>query len=137
MSEGLSRNFGHMLVLSLPLLGKFDAKTVAEDLSDGLEGHTLAFWVAEDNEHPAKEANPTVEPKGAAWRHSFHHGQEGRGDDDVGAPAGHSILESSALNYRWYCTLLTSIVPTARTSRGISSVPIHAIVATPDAKKAT
>ena len=77
MPEGLSRNLGHMLVFSLPLLGKLDAKTIAEDLSDGLEGHALAFWVAEDNEQPAKKTNTTIKPKGAAWRHAFHHRQKG------------------------------------------------------------
>lgn len=92
MSEGLSRDLSHMLVLSLPLLGEFDAKASAENLPNGLERHALTLGVAEDNKEPAKRANATVEPKGAARRHSFHHGQEGRGDDDIRAPAGDSVL---------------------------------------------
>jgi hypothetical protein len=81
-----------MLVLSLPLLGILDAEACAENLSDSLEWHSLAFWVEEEDEQPAEEANSAVESKGTAWCQSFHHGQERGRDDDVGTPACDSVL---------------------------------------------
>jgi hypothetical protein len=77
MTKSLSRNLGHMFVFPLPLLGIFDSKASAEDLSDGLEWHSLAFWVAEDDEEPAKEADATIESESATRSQSFHHRQEG------------------------------------------------------------
>ena len=81
-----------MLVLSLPLLGVLDAEARAENLSDSLEWHSLAFWVEEEDEQPAEEADSGVESKGTAWCQSFHHGQECRRGDDVGTPAGNGVL---------------------------------------------
>ena len=76
MSKSLRRDLGHVLVLPLPLLRVLHAETLAEHLSDSLQWHSFAFGIAEHHENPAEEAYTTVETKGAARRHAFHHGQE-------------------------------------------------------------
>jgi hypothetical protein len=43
--------------------------------------------IAENNEKPSNEADPGVETKRTTRSHAFHHGEEGRSDDDVAAPA--------------------------------------------------
>ena len=94
MSKGLSRDLGDVLVLPLPFLGVLQTKSVAKDLSDGLEGYPLDIRVAEDNEYPTEEADTAVEAESARWRHSLHHGQKGGGDDDIGSPADNGVLGS-------------------------------------------
>lgn len=81
-----------MLVVFLPLLGVLNTKAGTENLSDRLEWHAFAFWVEEEDKYPTKEADTTVESKGATWRQSFHHGQEGRCNDYVGSPASDGVL---------------------------------------------
>ena len=56
--------------------------------SDFLECQARHFGVEKVDQDPAGAADSGVEAKGAGWSHALHHGQEGRRDDDVGAPAG-------------------------------------------------
>lgn len=125
----------------LPSLRVWNSKSITENLPDCFQWHTLALRVEEDDKKPSEEANAGVEPKRPTRSPAFHHGEERRGNDDVRTPTGHSILSTWSGYACQRVTKgrhgLTSMVPTARTSSGINSVPIHAIVATPDEKQAT
>ena len=134
----LCSNLGQVLVIPLPLLGVLDTEARGKHFADRLKRHTLALGVEEDDEQPAEEADAAVEAEGAAGRHASHHAQECGCDNDVGAPAGNCVLQKLLVKFVTEGEIgLSSIVPIARTSIGMSSVPIHAIVATPAEKKAT
>ena len=85
----LCLNLGRLLQLA----GIFDAKPMLEDLLDILECHALDLRVAEVDGDPTEEADGGVEAKGARRRGIFHLGEEGGGDNDVGAPASTSQLD--------------------------------------------
>jgi hypothetical protein len=124
-----------MLVLSLPLLGEFEPKSVLEDFADRLLRHALDVGVEEDDKQPAEEADAAVKSKCSGRCDTFHHGKESAADDDVGAPATAKCVSKGIVpvpfrSITTYVTVL-SIVPSALASFGINSVPIQAIVATP------
>lgn len=76
----------------LPFLGIAHSKTIAKHFTNGLQRHALAFREKEHHKYPASEADAGVEPKCTARCDTLHHGQEGRGDDNVGAPASNRVL---------------------------------------------
>jgi hypothetical protein len=76
-----------LLVLPLPLTGVPDTEAIRKDLADVLERHTPDLWKAEDDEHPAEEADSSVEAERARRSDALHHRQEGGCNDDIGGPA--------------------------------------------------
>lgn len=76
---------GLHLLLQLPRI--LDTESVLEDLPDVLERHALDLRVTEVHRNPTEEANRGVETEGAGGSGVLHLREEGRGDDDVGAPA--------------------------------------------------
>jgi hypothetical protein len=126
-----------MLMFSLPLLAEFEPETVLEDFTNRLKRHALDIRVEEHDKQPAEKADAAVEAEGSRRRDPLHHGEKCTADDDVCAPASAVwlakvlILASSfGEAVLTYVTVL-SIVPKARASLGINSVPIQAMVATP------
>lgn len=111
-----------------------DTEPMLEDLSYFLKRQARHFRVEEVDQDPADTTDGGVEAKRAGRGHALHHGEEGRGDDDVGTPAGtmmrvsYERLEKSA---RLRITnQVRNIVPIARTSMGKKSVDIHAVLPT-------
>lgn len=73
----------------LPQLSSIaDTESMFEDISYFLERQARYFRIEEVDEDPAEATDGSVETKRAGWGHALHHGEEGRRDDDVGAPAG-------------------------------------------------
>lgn len=73
MADNNRLDLGIMLVVLLPLFGVPDPKPVIEHLSDSFEWHPLAFWIEENDEEPANEADSSIESKGTTRRPAFHH----------------------------------------------------------------
>lgn len=92
MPDDHGSNLLVVLVLLLPFLRVFDAKSSAKHFSNSLQRHSLAFGIKEHNKQPTEEANSHVEPEGTTRCPVFHHRKEGRGDDNVGTPAGNRVL---------------------------------------------
>ncbi len=81
----------NILAIFPELSGIFDTKSMFKDLGDFLKRKTRDFRVEEDYENPADPTDSSVEAKSTRGSHSFHHGQDGRGNNDVAslATAGH------------------------------------------------
>lgn len=76
-----------VLAILPQLSGIADTEPVLEYLSYFLKRQAGYFRIAEVDQDPADATDGGVEAKSAGWSHALHHGEEGRGDDDVGTPA--------------------------------------------------
>lgn len=83
-----------VLAILPQLSGVADTETMLEDLPYFLKRQARYFRVEEVDQNPADATDGSVEAKCAGWRHAFHHGEEGRRDDDVGTPAGTAMRVS-------------------------------------------
>lgn len=92
MSQDQRFDLGIMLMLLLPPLRVSNAEPLAEHFSNSFQGHTFTFGVEEDHKHPAEEADTGIEAESTTGRPILHHREECRGDYDVCAPAGNSVL---------------------------------------------
>lgn len=73
MTHNNSFDLRIVFMVSLPRLRISDAESFAENFTDGLQGHTLALRIEEQDEEPAKETDAGIEAKSTTWGPAFHH----------------------------------------------------------------
>ena len=86
--HGLHSLGDDLLVVLSQLSGVSDTEAMLEYLFDFLQCQSRHFWVSEPYQYITDTTYTSIEAKCTGRGKTVHHGQEGGGHDDVGAPAG-------------------------------------------------